>query len=93
MTARKDETLQYNALIYLNQIANEPEDKKHKEGDKSFRASASAITTVKNHTDDTITFQGEINYWRSVGNPDGTIVVSILMDRYTGDIIMDNYTE
>ena len=93
MDVMNDETLQYNALIYLNQIANELEDKKHKEGDKSFRASAYAITTIKNRTDDTITIQGDINYWRSGGDPDGTIVVKILMDRYTGNVIMDNFTE
>lgn len=85
---RSDGSLKYDALVYLNQIASKIESEKFNQGYKTFAASPVVhATTILSRTEDTITLQGEINYWYKGGNPDGAIIVNLVMNRNNGDLI------
>lgn len=82
-----DGTLEYQALVYLHQIAAEFESAQQNDGYITFSASPTLFTSIVDRTEDTISIQGEINYWYNGGDPDGTIIVTVLVDRYSGNFI------
>ena len=90
VNALSDSALEYEALSYINQIATELKNEYRNNGYRMFMASPhAAFISITERSDDTVTIQGTINYWFEVGgDPDGELIVTLLMDQYSGDVIM-----
>lgn len=82
-----DSLLEYNACFYLSAMATNLENEQKIAGNTTFMAAPYVIITVVNRTEEVALLRGKINYWFGGGEPDGTIIVELLLDPYSGELI------
>lgn len=77
------------AFEHFSKMASELKYELRKE---IYTATASAVYPPKivSRTDQLVTIEGKINYWFKGGNPDGSYRATVVYDKYTGAVVMDN---
>lgn len=86
--AINDTALCSMAFEYLNSEALKWKNDRNKEGYNIINVSVVFSPTIVSRTDRLVTIEGKINYWTHGGNPTGSLYATVVMDKYSGTVVM-----
>ena len=78
------------AFDHFCRMAIDLRNELRKEGYRSVDASAVYPPKVVSRTEQLVTIEGKINYWIGGGNPAGSFKATVVYDKYSGTVVMDD---